>query len=651
MEENIIQCPECDSDNLESSFFCCQCGVSLRVGIPSRLRKRQWLSVLALSLLLSSVMTFVLVLILLPQEGKQMPPMQDGHMPETLAVGQPDTAIERPMLTGKPWSSSATTPFRPAAAERSVVKGLTREQQEEKMVDQMVVGSVSIIDPGGLLIAEVPAAVVSGVWLALPARACLGGDRWFFSFIAGRDIAIEGGLWIDGDAVGFWRLKGDARLKGPDFKRWNRNEPVQWMSLLSKEISDPISLTAAGEAGIFIFCSLPETINVPGVFLQENKVVGWTFGDYLDGAYMWGEEAGKELKYESHVEDFFNATFAGGREEQFARALAMGSESPAKGQLKAFAEGFRLEAKVSPEDLPMYLRPEIIFPYIQQLVRYMVQQGDFREVAGLSSEPLLWTIQDAGLLHDVVRATEKSYGLEAAVNFIEQTVGDQRHVFDDADPHLDGLHLDLYLRWIASLLEEEHFDRGRRIFKRAQKYFEDALELHLLGVELALADGNWQEAERLLYLKEYPPALREKKMILAAGISKLKGREGHIVITFSPGSRKIPVTARINEALEHEFLIDTGASFVTIPSSTLEALGLEGSVGTTRKVQTAGGVVTAREILLPSIELQGWAVDEVPALVIDLPDQPGLGLLGLSFLNRFRMDLKVDEGVLLLDPL
>jgi hypothetical protein len=37
-------------------------------------------------------------------------------------------------------------------------------------------------------------------------------------------------------------------------------------------------------------------------------------------------------------------------------------------------------------------------------------------------------------------------------------------------------------------------------------------------------------------------------------------------------------------------------------------------------------------------------------LVLDIPNQPDWGLLGLNYLERFRMDMNTEEGVLLLEP-
>jgi aspartyl protease family protein len=152
-------------------------------------------------------------------------------------------------------------------------------------------------------------------------------------------------------------------------------------------------------------------------------------------------------------------------------------------------------------------------------------------------------------------------------------------------------------------------------------------------------------------MREYPLNLQDRVQNLQAQISDLKGQEGKIVIQFRPGTRNIPVTALLNQTVEQKFIVDTGASTVTIPSSTADRLGLSIDSGNPiRKVVTASGVIDAPEVILPSITVEGWEVANITALVVDIPSQSDLGLLGLNFLERFRMDLNTDEGILLLEP-
>ena len=90
---------------------------------------------------------------------------------------------------------------------------------------------------------------------------------------------------------------------------------------------------------------------------------------------------------------------------------------------------------------------------------------------------------------------------------------------------------------------------------------------------------------------------------------------------------------------------------VTIPSSTAQELGLAvDNRNPVRKVFTAGGVQYAPEVTLQSITIEGWEVNDIKALVLDIPNQPAWGLLGLNYLQRFRMDMNTEAGVLLLEP-
>ena len=154
-------------------------------------------------------------------------------------------------------------------------------------------------------------------------------------------------------------------------------------------------------------------------------------------------------------------------------------------------------------------------------------------------------------------------------------------------------------------------------------------------------------------MRNYPAELQDRFSLLALRISEMKGQEEEIVVRFPSRSSRIIVTAVVNETSYQEFLVDTGASLVTIPSSAAEALGLdvvEGYHGGKRSVSTAGGVVMAHEVIIDAIEINGWIEYDVRALVLDMPDQPGLGLLGLNYLGRFQVDLKPEEGMMRLKP-
>jgi clan AA aspartic protease (TIGR02281 family) len=522
--------------------------------------------------------------------------------------------------------------------------------KDMKRVKKDVAGWVIITDPWGRQVSKFRAGLAGNGWLALPTRACLGGNRWHFYPDSGRKAEISGGLWIDGDKVGLWHLAEKAgSFDGPELAAWNINEPVSWSSLESANEYNSIQLSSGRTEGFFVSSSLPDHINEIGIFIQSGKIVGWSFGRWLARGYMWPRKAGTDMEYRTWVRYFYNMTFANGREEKFAMALAMQKGNDGLDKLASFIEGFRLQPKLAVEDTPYYLLPEEIVKQMRVLVTNAIRRGEESRVVDMLSSQVLKSIGEITLLMDVVPAIDAVSGFEAAIGEIEDS---GRHIVQQlgyAVPALDKLHLKLYQDWLQSLVSARAVDEGWQTYNSAKAYYPDDPHIHLLGVELALLTGDWEEAERLLYMRNYPPAFQDRYHLLALRISEMKGREGKIVIRFPRGSNKILVTAAINGELYQDFLVDTGSTVVTIPSSMADALELE-IVHGRRTMSTASGVVTVSEVIIDAMEIDGWVENDIRAVVLDMPDRPGLGLLGLNYLGRFQMDLNPEEGTLLLIP-
>jgi len=83
------------------------------------------------------------------------------------------------------------------------------------------------------------------------------------------------------------------------------------------------------------------------------------------------------------------------------------------------------------------------------------------------------------------------------------------------------------------------------------------------------------------------------------------------------------------------FVVDTGATAVTLPASEAIRAGLDYRAGTREAVQTANGVAHAYHVTLTSVKLGDIQLSAVDALVVEegLP----IALLGMSFLNRVEM--------------
>jgi aspartyl protease family protein len=112
------------------------------------------------------------------------------------------------------------------------------------------------------------------------------------------------------------------------------------------------------------------------------------------------------------------------------------------------------------------------------------------------------------------------------------------------------------------------------------------------------------------------------------------------------GKGHFRTNARV-DGLRIEFMIDTGASMVTLRKSTAAQLGFHpGEREFKIQTQTANGVVKAAIMRLNMIEVESIVLRDVDAFV--LPDDIlGMNLLGMTFLSRVRWTY--DRGKLVIE--
>jgi len=624
-DPKIIDCPQCRIKNPIESDICYNCGAALHE-LPAKKAGRPWLAVVVFLLFVVGVLYFYY-----RSDSTPPPSAKSNLISKVKPVTPPPTQTRLP-------------------EQASVVKAVTETEAVTEQIN-IPVGLLRIRDVAGHLLSEIMVPVVGGGWVALPTRESIGGSSWVLQMSAGGPQTIEGGIINDLDQISLWRIPEDQSLESPELHPWSAGKPLTWLALRSQDPPEPLEIGGIGRQGNFNKGSLPDGINDPGVFIQDGHVVGWTFGDFIDGAFLWTGDVGLNLKPEIRVDDYYRLTFANSREEEFVLALAMGDDYSSLDRLAAFARAFRIDPRLSADRTPDYLKPEAVISQMRLLLGRAVQEGFGSQAASYFDAEVLAQVNDVALISDVVILTAESFGLEEAVNLTENAIEDLKLKSNREKVKLSELHSGLYQNWLNALLEGGDIQDAWRVYERGGRQRPEDLNIHLFGVKLALTEDDWETAERILAAKDYPPALGDQVRSLQTQISELKGQQGKILIRFAPGTRQIPVTASINQGTSQEFIVDTGASMVTIPYSTARILGIAISVrNPRRKVFTASGELYAPEVVLDSIALEGFETYNVKALVMDIPNQPGLGLLGLNYLSRFRMDLNTDDGLLMLAP-
>jgi clan AA aspartic protease (TIGR02281 family) len=624
-DPKIIDCPQCRIKNPIESDICYNCGAALHE-MPTKKGGRPWLAVVVFVLFVVGVLYFYY------RSDSTPPPSAKSNL-----ISPKTPVTPPPRQTRLPEKAS-------------VVKVVTESEADAEQIN-ISVGLLRIRDIAGHLLSEIMVPVVGGGWVALPTRESIGGSSWALQMSSGGPHTIESGIINDLDQISLWRIPEDQRLESPELYPWSAGKPLTWLALRPQDPLESVEISGIARQGNFNKGSLPDDINDAGVFIQDGRVVGWTFGDFIDGAFLWAGDVGRNLKAEIRVDDYYRLTFANSREEEFVLALAMGDDYSSLDRLAAFSRAFRIDPRLSAAQTPDYLKPEAVISQVRLLLARAVQEGFGSQAAIYFDAEVLAQADDVALMSDVVILTAESFGLEEAVNLTENAIEDLKPKNNREKMQLNDLHSGLYQNWLNALLEGGDILDAWRVYERGGRQLPDDLNIHLFGVKLALNEDDWETAEKLLAAKDYPPALSDQVRSLQSQISELKGQQGKILIRFSPGTRQIPVTASINQGTSQEFIVDTGASMVTIPFSTARILGIVISVrNPRRKVFTASGELYAPEVVLDSIILEGFETYNVKALVMDIPNQPGLGLLGLNYLRRFRMDLNTDDGLLMLAP-
>jgi aspartyl protease family protein len=154
------------------------------------------------------------------------------------------------------------------------------------------------------------------------------------------------------------------------------------------------------------------------------------------------------------------------------------------------------------------------------------------------------------------------------------------------------------------------------------------------GVKLVSVNGNGAVVE-----------VNGKRQTLALGGAQVNlggapsdGGGSQIVLTAGSGGHFFTAGSVNGQAVR--FLVDTGATFVSMGAADAERLGIDYRKGQRGISNTANGQVVAYRVSLASVRVGDVQLYNVDALVSQAPLDPML--LGNSFLTRFQMKREND---------
>jgi len=606
-----MNCRRCRTENPVTSRYCSTCGALLNRPPARHKRTIPWYVFAGAAALLILIAGYFLL------PGLRL----------TSRIAEPTTAATEPAAQGS--VASKTVESIPAPSSFTLVAG-------RFALEGLWQGAPASLE----------SALFDGSWAALPLWAFLGtsAPRLDSPGPAGGQPA-----WVDWKStnpVVLCRFDLGESLRTPELAPYDESEILEWRPLSGERTSLAIETGPLRSAGSFKTFALFGAISAPGVLVQKDRIVGWTFGQGVARGYLWAPFDGAGPKPLLPTADLVGSLRANSREAAFVRAMSMTDEPVSDRKLAAFAAGFREAALLSPEDLPLHLKPAMVAARMSSLATAMIERGMAAEVARILDPDILSAASDIPLIKAAARAAGEARGFDAAHRLLADLRRQPAIQSAPAAKELEAVEVELAKEALHKILNERGYN-GLEIFEGVSSLAPDDLELHLLGVEAAVLEKRWGRAADLLAAKRYPTAFSDKARTLERLIEEGRRDEESATIRFNPGDKLIPVFAIINKRLRQKFFIDTGATTTLIPTSAVEALGIRIDANTPLVgLQGVAGADLAYKVRLESVEVEGQTVFDMDVIAYDMETDRGTGLLGNDFLQHFQVDLDSIKGVL-----
>lgn len=130
---------------------------------------------------------------------------------------------------------------------------------------------------------------------------------------------------------------------------------------------------------------------------------------------------------------------------------------------------------------------------------------------------------------------------------------------------------------------------------------------------------------------------KRRTLQLGERISTAGASGGAARATLTADGRGHFVANVVINGVSMSFLVDTGATLVTMSSDNARRAGINYVAGERGMMQTANGVAAAYRVKLDSVRLGDITLNNVDGVVIEGNRLGAHGLLGMSFLNRTEM--------------
>ncbi|MCE2930773.1 MAG: retroviral-like aspartic protease family protein [Vampirovibrionales bacterium] len=133
-------------------------------------------------------------------------------------------------------------------------------------------------------------------------------------------------------------------------------------------------------------------------------------------------------------------------------------------------------------------------------------------------------------------------------------------------------------------------------------------------------------------------------------VSRTAGPFASVPMSLKPKALFIQV--KINDRATGHFILDTGATYTTISKRMARQLGLDLENSEKIAITTANGELDVPKVRLKTVAVNGIEASDVEATVMDFGEGNSFaGLLGLSFIQHFKLTLDPKNGQMIFEPI
>lgn len=215
-------------------------------------------------------------------------------------------------------------------------------------------------------------------------------------------------------------------------------------------------------------------------------------------------------------------------------------------------------------------------------------------------------------------------------------------------------YADTFQDGIRAYNQQDYFT-AEKCFKRALIYSPDNYFIRYY-LAITLVKNNKNEEAKIQYLtivKTAPNTDAAYKSM--QGLNLLANRNqqesDRVVLDISNHNTALVVNnVLINNQAQANFILDSGATYTVISTALAAKLGISTAYAQKVTVMTANGQISAAKAVLDSVKVNGLTARNVEVTIFDIPTtQNTSGLLGLSFINKFKVTIDRKNGKLILE--